>query len=135
MLTALLRETVSLEYPHKFFNLLDQLSDPRLLPPASRADDVDGLENSLELATASGILEDTEALARIKMNLALSSATPKLEAFYNYYESNQGEQSTCESWVDWYGTAVCDPETLARLVDEELESNNSSAMYVLSHLV
>jgi Thioredoxin-like domain len=68
------------------------------------------------LAFASGIIEDREALARIKMNIAFSSATPKLEA---YYESNHGEDSmtACESWVDWYGAAACDPETLASLVN------------------
>ena len=129
-LTGLLRETVSLDYPDKFFYFLDQLSDATLLPPAGD----DGHEPPLELALSSGIIEDTEALARIKMSLALSAATPKLEAFYNYYESIHGEGhgANCESWVDWYGEVACDKEVLARLVDDKLKnvSKNSSAMYV-----
>lgn len=125
----LLRETVSLEYPDKFFDFLDQL-----LAQAAPADD-DGHESLLEFASSSGVVEDAEALARITMNLALSSATPKLEAFYNYYESNYGEPSTvpCESWVDWYGAVICDSEALARLIEKELEDlyGSSSVVYVL----
>jgi UDP-glucose:glycoprotein glucosyltransferase len=96
-------------------------------------------EPPLELAFASGIIEDAEALARIKMNLVLSSATPKLEAFYNYYESTHGEGliGACESWVDWYGAVACDKDNLVRLVNEKLEnmSNNSSTVYVLCSLL
>jgi len=68
------------------------------------------------------------------MSLALSAATPKLEAFYNYFESIHGEGlgANCESWVDWYGEVACNKEVLVRLVDEKLEnvSKNPSAMYV-----
>ena len=127
-LIELLRETVALEYPDKFFNFLDQLSDSTLLA------NNDGHEPLLELALTSGVIEDTEALARIRMNLALAFATPKLEAFYNYFESSHREDTVpaCESWVDWYGTVACDTETLDALVTQESEncSKNSSATYV-----
>lgn len=62
------------------------------------------------------------------MNLAMHAATPKLEAFYNYYDGTQGELGAeskytkgkvCGSWVDWYGEVVCDVETLAHLAGVE----------------
>lgn len=128
LLIELLRETVALEYPDKFFTFLDQLSDLTILA------NNDGHDPLLELALTSGVIEDTDALARIRMNLALASVTPKLEAFYNYFESRSTEDTipACESWVDWYGTVACDTETLTALVGQELDncSKNSSAVYV-----
>ncbi|KAF8905183.1 glycosyltransferase family 24 protein [Gymnopilus junonius] len=55
------------------------------------------------------------------MNLAIHAATPKLEAFYNYYvdHHSQSTGTQCGSWVDWYGEVVCDVETLAQLTGKE----------------
>ena len=120
ILTCISRETVSLEYPDKYFNFLDQLSNPERFPLTSRTVEEEH-RAALVLAVEGGIIQDPEALARIQMNLVLSSATPKLEAFYNYYEANYENQPTpdCESWVDWYGKLVCDVATLAQVVGEE----------------
>ncbi len=57
------------------------------------------------------------------MHVALHSASPKLEAFYQYYNDHhatrRGDPEVCGSWVDWYGEVVCDGKTLARLVETE----------------
>ena len=62
------------------------------------------------------------------MNLPMHAATPKLEAFYNYYGATEGELGVeskyakgkaCGSWVDWYGEVVCDVERLAHLAGVE----------------
>ena len=67
-----------------------------------------------------GLLPKTGSLAFADINLALHVATPKIEAFYQYYADHHGEKELgegCESWVDWYGQAVCDMETLEKLAD------------------
>lgn len=63
------------------------------------------------------------------MDLAMHAATPKIEAFYNWYNThyNASEGRKCGSWVDWYGDVVCDVETLARLAGvETIDSQTKS---------
>ena len=60
------------------------------------------------------------------MHLALHAASPKLEAFYQYYADYQEARfkdaglEDCGSWVDWYGQVVCDVETLVHLYETHL---------------
>lgn len=110
------RETVSLEYPDKFFHFLDHLANSAHWPSNRRFTEKDS-QAALALAVSEGIIEDAEVLARIHMNLVLSAASPKLEAFYNYFAANYGHDP-CESWVDWNGKNACDVETLIQLAGQ-----------------
>lgn len=69
----------------------------------------------------------------IEMNLAMHAATPKIEAFYNWYDTryNASEGRKCGSWVDWYGDVVCDVESLARLAGVETIDSNIKSGCVL----
>lgn len=62
------------------------------------------------------------------MALALHSAVPKIEAFYEYYNTIYGgeEEERCNggSWVDWYGSVICDGKKLSSLL-EELEGGEA----------
>ncbi|KAK0452361.1 UDP-glucose:glycoprotein glucosyltransferase-domain-containing protein [Armillaria borealis] len=62
-------ETVALENPEAFFPFVDSLTNPETLPEAS----------------AGGFLSEPGALTAVEMNLAMHSATPKIEAFYQHY--------------------------------------------------
>lgn len=74
------------------------------------------------------------------MNLALHVASPRIEAFYQYYTDHHAEKQNveqrvnCDSWVDWYGQVVCDSETLAHLAGVETidpSSEMNATEYVL----
>ncbi|KAF4618673.1 hypothetical protein D9613_009850 [Agrocybe pediades] len=119
-------ETVSLENPDAFFNYVDLLTDPTEFPsPHSKTPEA-LYKAAIQLAIDNGIIRDPDSLGIIEMNLAMHAATPKLEAFYNYYgdNHNQSQGTACGSWVDWYGEAVCDVERLAHLAGiEAIESS------------
>lgn len=59
------------------------------------------------------------------MNLALHVASPRIEAFYQYYTDRHAQRKRearpddCDSWVDWYGQVVCNAETLVHLATLE----------------
>lgn len=123
---------MSLEYPDAFFLLLDRLTDPDVLPLSEKMSPEAVHQAVLQLAAANGFLSESGALAFVEMNLALHAATPKIEAFYNYYEDHHKSSrgTECGSWVDWYGEVVCDIETLVRLagvenIDPSLQSNST----------
>ena len=86
------------------------------------------------MAIDDGIIRQSGDLGIVEMNLAMHAATPKLEAFYNYYEDthNNSRGHECGSWVDWYGEVVCDVEGLAHLVGTEAidASDNLNKRYV-----
>ncbi|KAH9930812.1 glycosyltransferase family 24 protein [Amylocystis lapponica] len=114
-------ESISLEEPHAFFPLLDSLTVLEPLPDSPRA----WHHHALESAVAGGFLSQPGVYAAVEMDLALHAATPKIEAFYQYYKDHHAERrrgmpnSECESWVDWYGQIICDAESLAHLAGVE----------------
>jgi UDP-glucose:glycoprotein glucosyltransferase len=128
ILNIFLRETVSPENPDQFFEYVDLLTGPDGLTANPTMTPEAIHQAALELAIDNGIIRDKGALTTIQMHLGMHAATPKLEAFYNYYEDNQNDDTTrdlftrgkeCGSWVDWYGEVVCDVETLAHLAGVE----------------
>ncbi|KAG7094908.1 hypothetical protein E1B28_005714 [Marasmius oreades] len=113
-------ETVALESPASFFPFLDCVTDPNELVHSQKSVPEAVYKSSLALAVSHGFLPDPGALAAVEMNLALHAASPKIQAFYHYYNTTNSEREVeCGSWVDWYGTTVCDVETLAQLAGVE----------------
>lgn len=96
----------------------------------------------LDTALSLRYLAEPGAYVSAEMHVALHSASPKLEAFYQYYSDHvshiEADPATnCGSWVDWYGQVVCDVGTLARLVlTEEIDPPESADNHtcVLLHL-
>jgi UDP-glucose:glycoprotein glucosyltransferase len=99
---------------------LDALTDPNT-PPSVHTLTPEAIHGLVvETTSRLGLLPKPGSLAFADINLALHGATPKIEAFYQYYLDNHGDKELgegCESWVDWYGQAVCDVETLEKLAD------------------
>ncbi|KAI8974783.1 glycosyltransferase family 24 protein [Trametes punicea] len=128
-------EAVSIEEPDAFFPLLDASTDPDLFPllhtniAPERAQ-----KHVFDTALALGYLAEPGAYVSAEMHLALHSASPKIEAFYQYYFDHQaGRNGTaiadaCDSWVDWYGKVICDVNTLARLVSTEYIDSPDAAL-------
>jgi len=115
------RETISLDNPHSFFPLVDRLTDSQVLPNLHKLPPEAIHQGALGVAIDDGIIREPGDLGIVEMNLAMHAATPKLEAFYDYYEDthNNSNGRECGSWVDWYGEVVCDVEGLAHLVGTE----------------
>ena len=114
------RESISIENEYAYFPLLDALTDPNT-PPSIHTltpEAIHGL--AVETTSRLGLLQRASSLAFADINLALHAATPKIEAFYQYYTDHHGDKALgegCESWVDWYGQVACDVETLEKLAD------------------
>ncbi len=129
------RETVSNENPDAFFPFVDSLIHSETLVVLDKLTPEAAHQYALEIATAKGFISGTDVLSAVEMNLALHSATPKIEAFYHHYlnHASRANSLDCGSWVDWYGTAICDVETLTQLVGtESIDSSNKTA-YVPSY--
>jgi len=124
-LKAYRRETVAINEPDAFFPLLDALTDPELVPPATTKTPEALEQLVLHSAASLGYLSKPMAREIAQMQLALHSASPKLEAFYQHYISTAQEVGSsrdiksCGSWVDWYGEVVCDGERLYELTAYE----------------
>ncbi|PPQ69221.1 hypothetical protein CVT24_000018 [Panaeolus cyanescens] len=128
-LLAEILETVALENPSVFFEYLDQLTNPEVIPTLVGLSPEATHQAALQVAIDNFLLHEPSALSLVQLNLGLHAATPKLEAYYNYYnEHHQNSAGTsCGSWVDWYGTVICDVEALAALVKTEaIDAPNSS---------
>ncbi|KAI0353822.1 glycosyltransferase family 24 protein [Trametes cingulata] len=127
------REAVTVEEPDAFFPLLHAVTDTDVFPlPASRSSPADVHKHVLETALALELLAEPGAYASAEMHVALHSASPALEAFYQYYNDLPAPQrergNECGSWVDWYGQVVCDADALAQLVrTEAIDSPEAAA--------
>ncbi|KAJ6626996.1 glycosyltransferase family 24 protein [Mycena sp. CBHHK59/15] len=121
-------ETVALENPDAFFPFLDRVTDPEFIPSSQEMSNEAIHSFALEVAATHGFLSDPGSMATLEMNLALHTATPKIEAFYHHYATHI-EGVDCGSWVDWYGVAVCDVETLSHLAGiETIDPTNTSSV-------
>jgi UDP-glucose:glycoprotein glucosyltransferase len=99
---------------------LDALTNPNT-PPSVHTLTAEAIHAlAVETTMRLGLLPKPGSLAFADINLALHGATPKIEAFYQYYtdrHENKELGEACGSWVDWYGQVVCDLETLEKLAD------------------
>ena len=127
------RETIALEASDAFFPLLDSLTNPETQPDPAPTSAEAVHKYVFDSALSAGFRAEPGAYGAAESNLALHAATPKIEAFYQYYTDRHAvrrdavENPRCESWVDWYGEVVCDAETLARLAGvETIDPPNST---------
>ncbi|TFK19735.1 hypothetical protein FA15DRAFT_759842 [Coprinopsis marcescibilis] len=114
-------ETVGLENPDAFFPFLDLITDPEVLHSSTSLSPEAIHQASLKVAVSKGLFAKPGSLSNVELQLALHAASPKIEAFYNYYTSYVNKTLACNggSWVDWYGEVVCDVDTLKKLAGTE----------------
>ncbi len=146
----LLRETAALHQPSLFFPLVDLLTDPSTFPkPLSTLSPEAIHQAATDVAQSSGLFREPDSLPAFQLALALHSASPKLEAFHQYYrDRNLGDiplpsgtlAEECGSWVDWYGNRICTRQELAAVARPEVldsigDTSKHVFLYFLSRIV
>lgn len=116
------RETAAIHSPSSFFPLVDLLTAPALFVEPVATYTPEAIHQvAINLARHYGYIKDDVDLAAFELALSLHVASPKIEAFYQYYEDQRLDQLRppsgytdvdCGTWVDWYGTKVCDKDDL-----------------------
>lgn len=117
-LVAEIIETAALEDPNLFFPLLNLLVHPGTFEYPLITESPKGLyKNALDAIKESKLLSGDGVLSSFEKSLALRTASPRLEAFHNYYTQRYGDPTpskkqdpSCGSWVDWYGQRLCRPD-------------------------
>ena len=79
------RETIAIEEPDAFFPLLDSLTNPETRPDPAPSSAEAAHKYVFDSALSAGYLAGPGAYGAAESNLALHAATPKIEAFYEYY--------------------------------------------------
>lgn len=89
---------------------------------------------------ASGSKDGSTPLKLFDMALALHVSSPKLEAYYQYYNSRHLDTVSipsgylveeCGSWVDWYGARLCSGDDLLGVLGREALEGSDAARYVV----
>jgi len=122
---------VSSDNPSAFFTFLEQLSESSILASPQQYTAEAIYNAAIQIAIDSNLLHGSQAISQLQLKLALHSATPKLEAYYNYYRDRglESRAGSCESWVDWYGEVVCDVDRLKELAGHEAIDSEGVKLY------
>ncbi|KAG8706111.1 hypothetical protein FRC09_002564, partial [Ceratobasidium sp. 395] len=120
-------ETAASEHPDQYFEIVEALTDPStsgLLGPLT--DTVHKpkyvYHTALALLQARGFLTEPSALSSYDKSLALHSAAPKIQAFYQLF-GDASRPAECGSWVEWAGKQVCGPEEIEHLLKDASSSS------------
>jgi UDP-glucose:glycoprotein glucosyltransferase len=102
------RETAVVENSSIFWSLLDSLSQPEL---AKYDHAKEYYEKSLRILQ-NEYMTDPVVLGSFELGLSLHTAAPKIEAYYQFYETSVVPSLTeydesCQSWVHWRGKQIC----------------------------
>ncbi|OLL24479.1 UDP-glucose:glycoprotein glucosyltransferase [Neolecta irregularis DAH-3] len=95
-----LLEAAATEKPECYFQLIPHLvSLPR---------NTDRELYNAALPLISSCLGDPASVELFKLSVSLRSATPKIEAVYQYYDHSEIEKPPCDSWFLIEGTGLCE---------------------------
>ncbi|KAF9159281.1 hypothetical protein DFQ26_006733 [Actinomortierella ambigua] len=124
-------ESVAVENRTAYYPLLKQLTAPSFLSQATTPKSL--YEQSLKVIhDFSHVTKD--ALATLKLSLAIHSASAGIQAHYQLYNSiivperskEPDFDPACPVWVDWYGRQVCDLQELKSIVSSGLKQYRGS---------
>lgn len=129
-------ETATTEHPDRYFDIIDALTDPSsagLLGPITETVHKPKYvyDTALALLQARGFLTEPHALSAYEKNLALHSAAPKIQAFYQLF-GDASKSPDCGSWVEWDGKQVCSPAEIEELLGTN--ANNSPRLFSFDHV-
>jgi hypothetical protein len=126
------RECAALEGPTVYYPMLSLLTSH--LPLYEGATPKKQLETIYDLIQSSSIAADHPKwdFTSFKTSLAMHESTPKIQAFYQYYDTvtnetdiGNGIGNLCDSWVEWRGKGFCDVEELKRDMELTLTDNTT----------
>jgi UDP-glucose:glycoprotein glucosyltransferase len=117
------------------------LTNPNVFPkPLSTLSPEAIHQAATDAAQSNGFFLEPDSLPTFQLALALHSASPKLEAFYQYYKDRNLDNiplpsgtlpDECGSWVDWYGKRICTRQELAAVATHEaLDSTTDKSKHV-----
>ena len=127
------RESAALEDPTIYYPLLSLLTSH--LPLFETSSTKEQLSTIYDLVASSDLIQRHPMwdLSSFKTSLAMHEASPKVQAFYQYYDSvvaetelGRGIGGVCESWVEWRGKGFCGVDELKRDMELTLSSNARS---------
>ncbi|KAG8741941.1 hypothetical protein FRC10_002252 [Ceratobasidium sp. 414] len=112
-------ETATAEHPDRYFEIVEALTDPSssgLLGPITETVHKPKYvyHTALALLQARGFLTELSALSSYEKSLALHSAAPKIQAFYQLF-GDTPRPAECGSWIEWAGKQLCGPEEMEAL--------------------
>ncbi|KAF8587209.1 glycosyltransferase family 24 protein [Ramaria rubella] len=131
-------ESASVEQHDTFFHLLDLLTSPEVFPQPLASLTPEAIHDaSVQTLVKNGYLSEPGALESFELSLSLHAASPKIEAYYQYFRDHRlaetplvDEELTDDctgSWVEWYGRRVCSVDTLRHLVEvDTLDAGNDT---------
>ncbi|KAF8707514.1 UDP-glucose:Glycoprotein Glucosyltransferase, partial [Rhizoctonia solani] len=107
-------ETAAAEHPGRYFEILDALIDRSsdgFLGPITEPVHKPKYVYSTALAhlITRGFLTEPNALSAFEKNMALHSATPKIQALYQLF-GDPSKAPECQSWIEWSGKQACTSE-------------------------
>ena len=110
----IIRETAAVENSSIYWPLLDALSNPVL---GTLETEKEYYDQVLQLL-GDEFLTDPVTLGSFELGLSLHTAAPKIEAYYQFYNSSvvpslDGEYyELCETWIYWRGKQICSPDDI-----------------------
>jgi UDP-glucose:glycoprotein glucosyltransferase len=120
-------ETAAAEHPGHYFDIVDALVDRSsagllgpLTDPSHKPQYV--YHTALALLQARGFLTEPNALSTFEKNLALHSATPKIQAFYQLLE-DESTVPDCGSWIEFSQRRACTIEDVDKILDERTDNS------------
>ncbi|KAG9088588.1 hypothetical protein FS749_002047, partial [Ceratobasidium sp. UAMH 11750] len=130
-------ETATAEHPDQYFEIVKALTDPSssgLLGPITETVHKPKYvyHTALALLQARGFLTEPSALSSYEKSLALHSAVPKIQAFYQLF-GDTSRPAECGSWVEWAGKQVCSPEEMEALL-KETDSSSFIRVFPFDHV-
>jgi UDP-glucose:glycoprotein glucosyltransferase len=123
-------ESAVAEHPNDYFSIFDAIvsSDDVHYTPQSK---VETYLDVLGLLNMRGFLLETGVLQSLDASLAVHASSPKLEAYFRYYDQLEipsvDNEVKCASWVLWQNQRVCDLKTLGQLTSGPQLANETSA--------
>ena len=123
----MIRETAAVENYSIFWPLLDSLTQPEL----AECDNAKEYYEKAIRILQTDYMTDPVVLGSFELGLSLHTAAPKIEAYYQFYETSVVPSLTeydesCQSWVYWRGKQICSPDDL----DTTLRQGTDEQRYI-----
>ncbi|QRV75871.1 glycosyltransferase family 24 protein [Ceratobasidium sp. AG-Ba] len=130
-------ETATAEHPDHYFEIIDALTNPSssgLLGPITETVHKPNYvyHTALALLQARGFLTEPSALSSYEKSLALHSAAPKIQAFYQLF-GDASQPAECGSWIEWAGKQACGPDEAEELL-KSASSGNLVRLFPFDHV-
>ncbi|KAI9373269.1 UDP-glucose:glycoprotein glucosyltransferase-domain-containing protein [Aspergillus egyptiacus] len=133
-----LLETAAEENPASYFPLLDRVAEGAFDDVVT---DKELYDRFLQVVADDGYLSDPESMSSFKLSLAIRSASPRVAAHYQFYNTSvqnslmAAQDAACPVWVHSDGKQYCSStmERAQQDVDGELDARELPFDRVLGH--